>query len=100
MVRINKPVIREEMEEMRKKGLCMWCGAKFGSGHRCMRSQLYQMLVEEPEEVSAEPEVFFDCPEILELVPFEDPMISFHALLGIRGPKLCVFKVVLRITKS
>ena len=65
----------------------MWCGAKFGSGYRCMRSQLYQMLVDEPKEVSAEPEVFFYYPEILESIPFEDPMISLHALLDTRGPQ-------------
>ena len=58
------------------------------------------MLVDEPKEVNAEPEVFSDCPEILESIPSEDPMISLHALLGTGDPKLCVFKVALRITRS
>ena len=44
----SKPPTREERDERRRKGLCMWCGLKFGPGHTCFRSQLYQLLVEEP----------------------------------------------------
>ena len=58
------------------------------------------MLVDEPKEVNAEPEVFSNCLEILEAVPSKELMISLHALLGTGGSKLCVFKVALKITRS
>ena len=58
------------------------------SGHKCIRSQLYQLLVEENEEVGKEPEEFFDCLDTLESMNTEEvekdalPMISLHALFG------------------
>ena len=71
----------------------MWCGTKFGSGHVCMRSKLYQLLVEEPDDLNAESEEFSDCLETLEGMPSDDfgknsqLVISLHALLGIGGPQ-------------
>ena len=68
--------------------MCMWCGAKFVSGPRCMRSQLYQLLVEDNEEMGTEPEEFSDCLETLEGMNTEEvekdapPVISLHALFG------------------
>ena len=60
----------------------------FVSGHRCMRSQLYLLLVDGNEEVGKEPEGFFDCPETLEGMNTEEvekdaPLVIFlHALFG------------------
>ena len=71
----------------------MWCGAKFEQGHRCMRSQLSQLLVERIEDMVPEPE---EVPENLETkkeLQFEEPknhqlpVISLHALLGIGDPQ-------------
>lgn len=28
-----------------KKGSCMWCAETFVQGHKCLRSQLYQLFV-------------------------------------------------------
>ena len=52
---------KEERDEWRKKGLCMWCGQKFVQGHQCIRSQLYQLLIEDIEPAEVDTEEFFDC---------------------------------------
>ena len=40
-------ITREEGDDHRRKGLCMWCEAKYVPGHNCVKSQLYQLLVED-----------------------------------------------------
>ena len=56
-----------------------------------MRSKLYQLLVEEPDDLNVESEEFSDCLETLEGMPFDEPgknpqpVISLHALLGTEG---------------
>ena len=67
----------------------MWCGVKFTEEHSCMKSQLYQILLEEPKGKTTDKEEFSDCLESMEeLTKVEDdnvakPIISFHALLGL-----------------
>ena len=81
----------EEKEERRKKGLCMWCGTKFTFGHRCMRSQLYQLLVEGMDDKEGETEEFADCVENLDDLGTTNEetgglhAISLHALWGTEG---------------
>ena len=66
----------------------MWCAQKFVSGHQCVRSQLYQLLVEDGDALLNE------LGPINELVETSDKgigtevedglklVISLHALLG------------------
>ena len=65
----------------------MWCGVKYTFGHTCVKSQLYQLLVEERDDNPQEREVFVDCVETLEDTKEgkkEDhqPVISLHAIFG------------------
>ena len=78
---------REERDDRRRRGLCMWCGVKFTPGHSCPRSQLYQLLVEDCDS-NEEPEIFSDCVETMEEnVGKGEEMVTIHtisvqALLG------------------
>ena len=74
----------------RKNGLCIWCGVKFVKGHYYLKSQLYQLLVENGNEGEEDTELFMDCEDH----PDESghnkkeepiPVISLHALIGITG---------------
>ncbi|KAL4335063.1 hypothetical protein GQ457_07G010560 [Hibiscus cannabinus] len=58
----GKMISANEIEERRRKGLCFWCVAKYSPGHKCQRSQLYQIMVEGIEE-DGEQEEFLDCEE-------------------------------------
>ena len=65
----------------------MWCGVKYTYGHTCVKSQLYQMLVEEADDNSPEGEVFADCVETLEdnkdgKEEDQQPVISLHGIFG------------------
>ena len=89
-VKANRQPTWQEREERRKKGLCMWCGIKFTSGHRCFRSQLYQLLVDNGNEAEEENELFLDCEDSLNesvnvMKEEESPVISLHALTGMTG---------------
>ena len=86
----SQPPTREERDERRKKGLCMWCGLKFGPGHTCFRSQLYQLLVEESKDKEGESEEIVDCMAHTEDQYQEDNAegvhsISLHAVWGTKG---------------
>ena len=78
---------KEERDDRRRKGLCMWCGQKFVAGHACVRSQLYQLLIEDEEERSTDVEHTTGVVENTDegYNEAEDglkPVISLHALLG------------------
>ena len=65
----------------------MWCGVKYTYGHSCVKSQLYQILLEDNEDSNQEEEVFTDCVETMEdtLQVRDDSqqlVISLHAMLG------------------
>ncbi|KAK5835646.1 hypothetical protein PVK06_011340 [Gossypium arboreum] len=71
------------MEDRRKKGLCFWYRAKYRPNHKCMMSQLYQLLMEPLSE--NEGEEFQDCQEILESTNPKGeictiPILSLHAM--------------------
>ncbi|KAK5840355.1 hypothetical protein PVK06_009252 [Gossypium arboreum] len=42
------------IEDRRKKGLCFWCNAKYAPGHKCVKSQLYQLVVGSHNELGVE----------------------------------------------
>lgn len=80
-----------ELEDRRKKGLCFWCGLKYSPGHKCSKSQVYQLVVElwedgHSEARSLSQDDFQDCPEQLESMELgsgsSTPVLSLHALHG------------------
>ncbi|GMJ10211.1 hypothetical protein HRI_004690300 [Hibiscus trionum] len=78
----SKTLSAAERDERRKKGLCFWCAAKYAPGHKCSKSQIFQIVVEGKEE-EGEPEIFLDCEENEEvLLRGEDPVISLQAMWG------------------
>ena len=89
--RLTRGPTREEREDRRRRGLCMFCAQKFVQGHRCIKSQLYQILIDEPEANEGEPEEFLDCVDSLEAGDQKEdkdglkPTISLHALMGTEG---------------
>ncbi|GMI89777.1 hypothetical protein HRI_002647000 [Hibiscus trionum] len=82
----GKALSAVEIEERRRKGLCFWCAAKYSPGHKCQKSQLYQILVEGIEE-EGEQEEFLDCEDHGELTNIEgpateSPILSLQAIWG------------------
>ena len=78
---------KQEKDERRKNGLCIWCGVKFFRGHQCIKSQLYQLLVDFSIEGDEDTDLFLDCEDSTDVVasaPNEEnnPVISLHALTG------------------
>lgn len=95
---------KEERDERRRNGLCMWCGVKYVQGHNCLRSQLYHLLVEEPVMGEGESEELVDCTTLIgsdtpqDTVEGDTPVISLHALWGADDCK--TMRVVGRIKKQ
>ena len=69
----------------------MWCGAKYSKEHTCVKTQLYQILVDDTIENEVNLEEYMDCEESM-----EDPgnngevigslhAISLHALVETEG---------------
>ena len=81
---------RQEKDERRKNRLCIWCGVKFTRGHSCLKTQLYQLLLENEQEGEEDNDVFVDCDDPL-VIPREtnvvedNLVISLHALIGTNG---------------
>ncbi|KAH1090065.1 hypothetical protein J1N35_017322 [Gossypium stocksii] len=42
----SKLLSQAELEDRRRKGLCFLCGLKYSPGHKCSKSQLYQLVIE------------------------------------------------------
>ena len=87
-IALAKASTKEERDERKRKGLCMWCGVKYSYNHSCARSQLYQLLVDDVHEKYAE---YADCTserEVREEPSTDDTnrglktVIFLHALLG------------------
>ncbi|KAL4377558.1 hypothetical protein GQ457_02G015650 [Hibiscus cannabinus] len=57
----GKTISSAEIEE-RRKGLCFWCAAKYTPGHKCTKTQLFQIMVDRLED-KGEQEEFMDCEE-------------------------------------
>ncbi|KAL4379791.1 hypothetical protein GQ457_02G012610 [Hibiscus cannabinus] len=84
----GKTLTPAEIEDRRKKGLCFWCASKYTPGHKCAKSQLYQIVVDRVEE-EGEPEVFLDCEEDvgegMKGSKIDNPVLSLHAMWGMAG---------------
>ena len=86
--KLLKAPTREEKDERRRKGLCMWFGVKFVACHCCVRSQLYQLLVDVEKDVLHDADQRIIVGENLDVVGHIDAeeglklVISLHALLG------------------
>ncbi|KAL4347696.1 hypothetical protein GQ457_17G018840 [Hibiscus cannabinus] len=83
---VGKSLSPAEIEERKRKGLCFWCAAKYTPGHKCAKSQLYQIAVEGIEEEN-EAEIFLDCEENvdgegIENIKEEGPVLSLNAMWG------------------
>ncbi|KAL4273089.1 hypothetical protein GQ457_13G021400 [Hibiscus cannabinus] len=84
--RTNRSLSPAEIEERRRKGLCFWCAAKYTPGHKCARSQIFQISVE-GLEADADGEVFLDCEDngegmLVELPKEEEHVLSLNAMWG------------------
>ncbi|KAH1047501.1 hypothetical protein J1N35_038285 [Gossypium stocksii] len=69
-----------------KKGLCFLCAIKYTPGHKCVKSQMYQLLLEADPEQESEPESptfeeFMECKEQLEVID-QDTGTNPLTLLG------------------
>ncbi|KAL4303652.1 hypothetical protein GQ457_10G007350 [Hibiscus cannabinus] len=75
----TKILTSAEIDERRKKGLCFWCATKYTPGHRCVKSQLYQISV----EGEGDPDEFLDCEggDAVE-TRGEGPVLSLNAMWG------------------
>ncbi|MBA0732560.1 hypothetical protein Gogos_016640 [Gossypium gossypioides] len=83
------------MVERKQKGLYFCCEAKYHIGHKCVKSQLYQMLLESPCE--EEVEEFQECSNKLDDLSGEGeqpqtPTLSLHAIKGSQGPHTIRFE--------
>ena len=69
----------------------MWCNQKFGLGHSCIRTQLYNILVSSSDDTGGDQEEFVDCMDQLEDTGhndqsvYDNPIISLHVLIGTEG---------------
>lgn len=100
----SKSLSQAELEDRWKKGLCFWFELKYAPGHKCSKSQLYQLVVEpswenEHEIRSPSPDDFHDCDEQLELTETlpgnAAPVLSLQALQGLQGPTTMRFPTVI-----
>ncbi|CAA0825023.1 Unknown protein, partial [Striga hermonthica] len=74
----------EEVKRRREKGLCFKCEEKFTPGHQCKQAFVIEVANPDDEEVEVEEESHQED----EIETFsEEPEISMHAMMGIRGPK-------------
>ncbi|KAK8303728.1 hypothetical protein V6Z12_D04G170100 [Gossypium hirsutum] len=84
----SKTISPTLMDERKRKGLCFWCAAKYHARHKCMKSQLYQFLLE--PSFDSEVEEFQECSGKLDENSTEEegsksPVISLHALTVLQG---------------
>ncbi|KAL4301768.1 hypothetical protein GQ457_10G007190 [Hibiscus cannabinus] len=82
----GKALSPTEIEERRKKGLCFWCAAKYTPGHKCAKTQLFQIMVDGLED-EGEQDEFLDCEDhgetvFLEGNKKEGPTMSLQAMWG------------------
>jgi hypothetical protein len=75
----------QQLEEIKKKGLCFNCDSKYSKGHKCGEKKLFYIDCEEEEEQEQEP----SQDENVEAISSEElnPTISCNALAGISTPQ-------------
>ncbi|MFQ6666924.1 hypothetical protein Gotur_033118, partial [Gossypium turneri] len=71
--------------ERKHKGLCFWCGAKYHISRKCVKAQLYQMLIESHSDAKGDD--FQECSDqledpLVESEPPQEPILSLHAIKG------------------
>ncbi|KAL4341195.1 hypothetical protein GQ457_08G021940 [Hibiscus cannabinus] len=77
----GKTLTSAEIEDRKRKGLCFWCTAKYTPGHKCARSQVFQISVDGFED-EGELEEFQDCEESHEVPKTEGHVLSLQAMWG------------------
>ncbi|KAJ1694535.1 hypothetical protein LUZ63_011233 [Rhynchospora breviuscula] len=82
-------------ENMRKLGLCYWCGEKYHQGHKCQKKRIHMMEASEFEEM----EQLADTEEVdplqfqeLETSTYEQADISMCSPQGMPGSQTLKFK--------
>lgn len=77
-----------EIEAWKRNDLCFWCGAKYNIGHKCVKPQIYQLLLDPC--IEGEGEEFLECLDQLEDPTLAEetaqgPLLSLHAIQGSQG---------------
>lgn len=94
------------MNERKQKGLCFWCGAKYFARHKCVKSKLYQVLLEAQSD--GEGEEFQECVENIEDLALEEsttpqpqkPVVSLHSIKRSQGPHTIRFEASIGSVKA
>ncbi|KAA3469464.1 reverse transcriptase [Gossypium australe] len=90
----SKSLSKVELEGRRREGLCFQCSSKYTPGHKCSKSQLYQLIIEpqvdqDTDAKSPTYEDFQYCLEQLETTDQENetptPVLYLRALQGSQG---------------
>ncbi|KAH1081340.1 hypothetical protein J1N35_021101 [Gossypium stocksii] len=88
--------------ERKQNGLCFWCGVKYHASHRCVKGQLYQLLLELHSD--GEKKDFQECSDQLEEPSIDDkpcePVVSLHAIKGSQRPHTMIFKAIVGNTRA
>lgn len=76
------------MAERKQKCLRFWCEVKYHVGHKCVKSQLYQLFLKPYSD--GEGEEFQECPKQLENPHLEESppqslILALHAIQGTQG---------------
>ncbi|XP_016670128.1 uncharacterized protein [Gossypium hirsutum] len=102
----SKSLSQAELEDRRKNGLCFWCGSKYSPGHKCSKSQLYQLIIEPVREQGSDMKRssfeefsdFFDQLDLVDPIP-ESLVLSLHAFQGLQGHNTMRFPTVIGNTE-
>ncbi|KAA3461562.1 reverse transcriptase [Gossypium australe] len=102
----SKSLSQAELEDRRRKGLCFWCGLKYSPGHKCFKSQVFQLFIdpnwEQGSDVkslnSEEIQDYSDHLELVDQVP-NSPVLSLHALQGLQGHTTMRFSAIIDHTE-
>ncbi|KAA3452986.1 Transposon Ty3-G Gag-Pol polyprotein [Gossypium australe] len=102
----SKSLSQAELEDRRKKGLCFWCGSKYSPGHKCSKSQVFQLVIEPTWEPGSElkesiVDELQDCSEQFELGEQSpgSPVLSLHALQGLQSHHTMLFLALIDNTE-
>ncbi|KAA3472231.1 Retrovirus-related Pol polyprotein from transposon 297 family [Gossypium australe] len=101
-----KSLSQAELEDRRRKGLCFWCGLKYSPGHKCSKSQVFQLVIdptwEQGSDVKSsnfeELQDYSDHLELVDQVP-ESLVLSLHALQRLQGHTTMWFSAIIDHTE-
>ncbi|KAJ4745876.1 polyprotein [Rhynchospora pubera] len=85
---------KASFENMRKLGLCYWCGEKYHQGHKCQKKKIHLMEASELEEMEQVPDTEEDSLQFqeLEATSYEQADIFMCAPQGMPGSQTLKFK--------